>query len=62
MGMILDNLCYHDITVGPMNKGHYGANDRVPCRELGRPYLGDQVYISIGLKQVSFVERSPLSL
>ena len=38
------------------NKGHYGVNDFVPCREVVP--ISE---VSMGLKQVSFVERSSLS-
>ena len=50
-------------TVEPQNKGHYGANDFVPCREV-IPMSEVKQYTKVlawGLKQVSFVERSSLS-
>ena len=28
-------LLYVSITVEPLNKGHFGANSFVPCREVG---------------------------
>ena len=58
----------------PPNKGNYGANDFVPCREdvpisevkqytkyHGLKQVSFVECISMGLKQVSFVERSSLS-
>ena len=46
-------------TVEPPNKGHFGANSFVPCREVGP--ISEVKYISMVPQQVSFVERLSLS-
>ena len=52
-------------TVEPLNKGHFGANSFVPCREvvpISEVYKIIHQSISMVPQQVSFVERLSLYL
>ena len=47
-------------TVEPPNKGHFGANSFVPCREAV-PISEVEQYTKVVPQQVSLVERLSLS-
>ena len=58
-----DGVVVLTLSVEPPNKGHYGVNYFVTCREVVPISEGQIIHqsINMGLKQVSFVERSSLS-
>ena len=45
----------------PLNKGHHGTNDLIPCREVVHPYIGGQLNNMLkykhGDEKVSLVEE-----